>query len=322
MMMMQILQIMNTKNILGAVTILFIGLMSCQDPYIPTTLESEQEIVVEGYIESGDNANPTFVLVTRSIPFIGKVTPEKLASLFVKDATVIVNDGQKDVTLNRLCLSEIPLELRDQAYQLLGFNPDSVALDLCLYVDLLNSIDRKEGGKYDLRVTIGDKQLTATTTIPRFTGLDSFDFRPTPGVPIDTLSQLFCKIKDPENTIDYYRYFTATGGDGLIPPFTSVTNDLFFNGKDFEFPIARAQRRGQGGGFDPNAFGMFRRGDTITIKWCTLDKAHFDFWNTRDFAANNGGPFGSYTRIITNIKGGLGIWGGYAVAQYELIVPK
>ncbi|MBK7223573.1 MAG: DUF4249 family protein [Saprospiraceae bacterium] len=52
-----------------------------------------------------------------------------------------------------------------------------------------------------------------------------------------------------------------------------------------------------------------------------LDKVHFDFWKTRDFAANSGGPFSSYTRIKTNINGGLGIWGGYSVQNYRLYCP-
>lgn len=296
------------------------SLVSCEDPYFPEPDDNEQVLVVEGYIEAGENANPTFIMVTKSIPFLSEIKPDQFSELFVNDAIAIVNDGTKDVPLTKLCLNDIPPGLREEAYNLLGFDPDSVQIDLCIYVDLLDQIDRKEGGKYDLTVKVGEKILTATTTIPKFVGLTDFVFKPTPGIPSDTMSQLFCSVKDPANEANYYRYFTATGGNSYLAPFQSVTNDNFFNGQDFEFPIARAQRRGEG--FNPDTFGYFRKGDTIAIKSCNIDKAHFDFWNTHDFSNNSGGPFASYTRIQTNIKGGLGIWGGYSVGHYELVVPK
>jgi Domain of unknown function (DUF4249) len=313
-------QAMNKYLSLILGSIFLTSLISCEDPYFPEPDDTEQVIVVEGYIEAGENTNPTFVLVTKSIPFFSNIEADQFSKLFVNDAIVVVNDGIKDVPLTKLCLNDIPEPLREEALNLLGFDPDSVKIDLCLYVDLLDQIDRREGGKYDLSVKVGEKVLTATTTIPRFVGLHDFVFKPTPGIPSDTMSQLFTRIQDPADEANYYRYFTATGGEGYIAPFTSVTNDNFFNGKDFEFPIARAQRRGQG--FNPDTFGYFRKGDTIAIKSCNIDKAHFDFWNTHDFSNNSGGPFASYTRIQTNIKGGLGIWGGYAVGHYELVVPE
>jgi hypothetical protein len=296
-------------------------LISCQDVYVPTTQDLAQEYVVEGYVEAGKTNTPTFVMVTKSIPFLSEVAPSKFAELFVKDAVVTVKDGTKEVPLVRLCVDDLSPELKRQAYELLGLNPDSSTVNVCVYVDVLNQIDRKIGGKYDLTVKVGDKVMTATTTIPKFVGIYDFQFKPTPGIPIDTLAQMFCTIDDPAATIEHYRYFTATGGESFLAPFQSVTNDILFNGQKFEFPLSKAQRRGQGD-FDPQTFGMYRRGDTISIKWCTIDKEHFDFWNTRDFNASNGGPFSSYTRIVTNIKGGLGIWGGYASDTYDMVVPK
>ena len=34
----------------------------------------------------------------------------------------------------------------------------------------------------------------------------------------------------------------------------------------------------------------------------------------------NQGPFASYTRLQSNIVGGLGIWGGYSVSYYKRAV--
>jgi hypothetical protein len=298
-----------------------LGFSSCEEPYIPSTSEQEQEIVVEGYIEAGEGANPTFVILTKSIPFISTISADKFAELFVKGASVTVFDGDKTVQLTEVCLSQIPEDLRDEVFSVLGLNPDSAAVDICVYADLFSQIKREQGRSYDLKVQVEGKTLTATTTIPEFAGLFDFTFKEPPGVPRDTLAELRVKIKDPADKKNYYRYFTATNKDRrFIPPFGSVTDDALFDGMEFEFPLQKASRRGDGD-FDPDSFGLYRRTDSVFVKWCNIDKAHFDFWNTRDFSANRGGPFASYTRISSNIKGGLGIWGGYAIETYALYVP-
>jgi hypothetical protein len=294
-------------------------LMSCEENYIPETSVSQQEIVVEGYIEYGEGANPTYVLLTRSIPFISTIKSDQFTSFFVRKATVSVFDGVKNVNLTEVCLDQIPPELKKEVYAVLGLNPDSTSSNICVYADLFDQIKREPGRKYDLSVTVDGKVITATTTIPQYIPIYDFKWKEPPGKPRDTLAELNVKINDPKGIKNYYRYFTSTQGGPLIPPFGSVTDDAIFDGKEFEFPLQRAQRRGSG--FDPETFGLYKRGDSITVKWCTIDKAHFDFWNTRDFSANSGGPFAAYTRISTNINGGLGIWGGYAVGTYSMRVP-
>lgn len=306
------------KYILISLSILFFA--SCEEEYIPDTSISEQEIVVEGYIEVGEGANPTFIILTKSIPFITTIAADKFTELFIKGAEVSVFDGDKTVPLSEFCLSDVPDNLKEQVYAVLGLNPDSTAADICVYADIFGLIKKEYGRSYDLKIKTGDKILTATTTVPEFVELYNFKFNDPPGAPKDTLAELMVKINDPSGVKNYYRYFTATGKDRrLTPPFGSVTDDAIFDGRAFDFPLQKAQRRG--GDFDPETFGLYERGDSVFVKWCTIDKAHFDFWNTRDFAANSGGPFASYTRISTNIQGGLGIWGGYAVKTYNLYCP-
>lgn len=291
----------------------------CEEPYVPSTLESEQELVVEGFVEVGEGSNPVFVIVSRSIPFLSEVSPGKFTEIFVKGAQVSVFDGDKTVNLTQLCLNDLPEELRDALAQVLNVNPDSLQVDICIYADIFNQITRDYGRKYDLEVVAEGKTLTASTTIPFHVPLQNFTWMDPPGTPNDTLARLLVTIDDPAGIKNYYRYFTSVGDETLIAPFGSVTEDAFFDGKKFEFPLQKAERRG--GDFTPETFGLFKRGQTAVIKWCSIDKAHFDFWNTRDFAANSGGPFSTYTRITTNISGGLGIWGGYAISVDTLEVP-
>jgi Domain of unknown function (DUF4249) len=298
---------------------LSVSFLACEEEYIPDTNLQEQEIVVEGYVEVGSSSNPTFVILTKSIPFISTIEPDKFTELFLRGATVTVNDGDKTVILPEVCLSNLPENIKAQVYEVLGFSPDSSTVDICLYADIFQQLTKGYGRKYDLKVLIDDKEITATTTVPSFVPLDNLRWEDTPGIPSDTLAQLLVTIDDPVGVANFYRYQTATEGNGFLAPFNSVIDGEIFDGKKFDIPLQKAERRG--GDFDPNSFGLYLRGDTVTVKWSTIDKAHFDFWNTRDFSANSGGPFSSYTRIASNVKGGLGVWGGYATEQYKTVVP-
>jgi len=291
----------------------------CIEDYTPEPLDSNQEYVVEGFIEAGDDSAPAYVLITESIPFISTVDINSFNSLFVNDAIVTVEDGTNTVELTELCLDDLPPEIKAIAAEVLGFDPDSTSLNICAYVDILDQLDRKIGGKYDLSIEIGESEITATTTIPEFIPLTNLRWDQPPGVPSDTLARLWVTIDDNLDESNYYRYFTEENNEGFIAPVSSVTDDSFFDGADFEFPLNKAERRD--GDFDPNTFGFYTRGDTIRIKWMNIDQAHFDFWNTLEFSRNNSGPFSSFNRVSSNVDGALGIWGGYAVGFYEEVVP-
>jgi Domain of unknown function (DUF4249) len=301
--------------------LLLVGfLMSCETPYIPPTTEADQLYVVEGYIEEGEGSLPTYVLVTKSIPYLSTIGPDVFANIFVKNASVVVNDGDKNIQLTKLCLNDLPDELRKAALENLGLNPDSTVLDICLYVDILNQINKKQGGKYDLSITIEDQLLTATTTIPKHVPITKFRWDEPPGIPNDTFARLWVTIGDNLGVKDYYRYMTSDKNiNTLVAPPQSSNDDSFFDGKNFEFPLNKAEQRDSTSNFD--TFGLYMRGDSVAIKWMNIDAAHYGFWQTRDASANRGGPFSSYIRIKSNIKGGLGVWGGYSVSNYTLYCP-
>jgi hypothetical protein len=118
--------------------------------------------------------------------------------------------------------------------------------------------------------------------------------------------------------MNYYRYLVGINGGNLETGFSSVEEDLFFDGKTFEFQLFNPQTTR--GDVDPDVFGLYFVGDSVTVKWTNIDEAHFDFWNTLEFSNANQGPFASYTRLQSNIDGGLGIWGGYSVSYYHVKV--
>jgi hypothetical protein len=294
-------------------------LCGCTEEFIPDTQLEDQQYVVEGFIEAGEDAMPTYVLLTRSIPFLSTIDLNTFNSIFVNDALVTVFDGTDTVQLEEFCLNELPPEIRESAALALGFDPDSITLNICAYVDFLGLLDRREGGVYDLRIEVDNEVITARTTIPEYVPLFNLRWDDPPGEPSDTIARLWVTIDDPDNEANFYRYFTEQNNEGLIAPFSSVVNDQFFDGKEFEFPLTKAEPRD--GNFEANTFGWYFRGDSIRIKWMTLDEAHFEFWNTLEFSRNRAGPFSSYNRVTSNVDGALGIWGGYAVRYYEDLVP-
>ncbi len=302
--------------------LLFVAVLftSCEEEFIPDIVEAEPDIVVEGYIEAGENANPPFVILTRSVPFFSEINTDEFNNLFVRDAIVTITEGDNEYELTEFCLDELTPEQQAQAAELFGLNPDSLEANFCVYLDFSFSLMGEVGKTYDLKIEAEGKTLTSSTTIPQHVPIDSLFLVDAPGVPNDTLRQMNAFIDDPAGAPNYYRYFSGVNDGPILPGFNSIVDDAFFDGLYFEFVLPKSEVNDPNVDIDPNTFGLYTVGDTATIKWCTVDKAHFDFWNTLEFNAANQGPFSSYTRIESNINGGLGIWGGYSVSYYTRVV--
>jgi len=306
-------------RLVGLLSVIFL-LSSCETEFSPEPIENAEQIVVEGYIEAGENARPTYVILTKSLPFFDEISQEAFNNIFINDAEVKVFDGEEEYTLTELCISELTPDQMEIASEFLGVDATSEDVEFCVYIDLFGQITPEIGGRYDLTINTGGESLRATTTIPELVELDSLRFIPTPGEDVDTLAQLEAFIQDPEGVDNYYRYFTQINSEPMIGGVPSVTDDRLFDGQFFAFPIAKAERRDAE--FNTTTYGYYFVGDTLTMRWATLDKEHFDFWNTLEFNALNQGPFSSYTRVDSNIEGGIGIWGAYATKYYSLIVEK
>jgi len=292
--------------------------LSCEEEFIPDVPIEEPQLVVEGYIEGGDRALPPYVFLTRSIPFFQELDSTQFDNLFVSGAEVYVRESDREVQLAEVCFAELTPEQRELAQGFLGIDPDGVGLNFCVYLDPTFQIVGEVGKTYELEIRVEGKILTALTTITNPVPLDSLRFQQPPGDPSDTLRELEVLIRDPVDEANFYRYFTQTNSGPLQAPFGSVFDDALINGKEFRFPLPRAE--GPDADFDPETFGLYRLGDTILVKWCSIDETHFNFWNTLEFNQANQGPFSSYTLIDGNVEGGLGIWGGYAARYYNLIV--
>lgn len=300
--------------------VLILSFTACQESFEPDR-NADPQYVVEGYVEAGEGSERSFVILTQSLAFLDEVSAQDFNSMFVRDALVQVTTGSQTVAFTEICLFQIlqlPPDLIAEIELVLGFKIEDSIFDLCVYVDLEDKLERKVGNDYHLNISFDEEVLTATTTIPDFIPLTDFEFRPIPGEPIDSLRRLNCFIDDPVSEDNFYRYKTKINDKPILIPFFSVAHDAFFNGQRFEFPLDKAWEEGLDTDLALSLY--YTVGDSIEIKWHTLDEAHFDFWNTLEFNRANQGPLSSYTRIAGNVNGALGIWGGYAVGNYKLLV--
>ncbi len=310
---------MKIRQVIIAI-IFSIAFFSCETEFIPEGIPFEEQIVVEGYIEAGEQATPPYVILTRNQAFFSEFNSNDFENLFVHDAEITVTDGEQTVDLTEICLSELDPSQQALLSEFLGLEPDSVGIDICVYTDLSFSMQGQIGKRYDLFVDVEETTITASTTIPSHVPLDSLVFSPIPDPDNDTLQTLSAFLSDPPGIPNFYRYFSKVNNEAMLPGLQSVGDDALIDGEAFEFPLPRAQSRTEE--FDPDTYGFFTEGDTVTIKWCNIDEEHFNFWNTLEFNAANQGPFSSYTVIDSNIEGGLGIWGGYSHSFYTIIVPE
>ena len=304
-------------------------LFSCEEEYIPQDVFDKPEISVEGYIEYGDSALPPYVILTKSFPYTSTLSPEALNELFIHDAIVKVSDGTVEVQLTEICLNDVlsfDSTLANMIANSIGLGGVNLGtLNYCVYVDIgrflgSSNLVPEIGKAYYLTVINGADTVRATTTIPPLIPLDSVFYVNHPDFPVnDSLVEMRAKLRDFPNRADFYRIFTKRNGEPMFALLGgSVTDDKIFDGREFEFPIQRGQP--QTADFDVNSFGYFWRGDTVTIRSANIDFEHFRFWQTLEYNVGTQGPFTTYVRIESNIKGGLGIWGGLSFGNYTLIV--
>lgn len=264
----------------------------------------EPQLVVEGKIENG---NYPMVILTHSLNYFSQIDPEVLSKAFVHNATVTISDGNNLMTL------------REQVI-------DSGNIKFYVYGPDFTSVNTRFIGKvpgtYTLRINADNKAYESVTTIPlRGMKLDSLWWTL---VQVDdsTKARLWVQITDAPEFGNYGRYFTKRNSEPFLPGRTSVLDDQLVNGTTFEIPVDAGIDKNKKQDQTSDAF--FELGDTVTLKFCNIDKATWDFWRTLDFAFNsNGNPFSSPTKILGNVSGGaLGYWGGYTVAYKTIIITR
>ncbi|MBX7180666.1 MAG: DUF4249 domain-containing protein [Bacteroidia bacterium] len=278
--------------------------------------DAENKIVVEGWIE---NDQYPVVKLSRSAGFFDPVPTLAdtigflnyiLNDLVVQNATVIVSDGIISDTL-------VP------TLDIINFSKE-YRLPL---VYLGHTIKGEVGKTYTLKVMVEGKTLTSSTRIPELIYMDTLYWKP--DISDDGVGFPWTKFQDPDTLGNAYRIFTRRGGydEPYVAPIGNEFDDYFVNGTAFDFPFNRGSQLSDDtlqNDAEDRIRGKYLKGDTMDIKFCTMDKASYDFWRTFSISRqSNGSPFAAPINLKSNIsgKGGIGIWSGYgatfkkAVAQ-------
>ncbi|HYC87308.1 MAG TPA: DUF4249 domain-containing protein [Chryseosolibacter sp.] len=254
----------------------------------------QPKLVVDGWIEQG---NFPKVILTSSMSYFDALDSATVRKLVVTTAKVTVSDG---------FINEVLTLKKDESY-------------FPQYIYTGTEIKGEVGKSYTLTIEYKGERYSASTTIPPIAELAKLWFETIPGK--DSLGYIYGEFTDDPATDNYYRVFTQRENKDTryIPVYLSAIGDQSFNGETFTFSLLRG----------PDSFTnvqddlYFEKGDTIKVKFCTMDKSHFDFWRTLErelYVVGN--PFASSgNEILSNVdnKNALGVWGGYGVKYYRVI---
>lgn len=287
----------------------------CEEEVKITLPEGSEQLVVEGFIEPD---MPPVVILTRTMPYFSKTDLNTLSEIYVSGANITVSDGSKTVKLFELNFKNLPDSVADFLSAFLQVQAEDLKkLNLVLYTTI--SMFGETGKSYTLKVVKDSLQLEAVTSIPKLVIPDSFWIMPHPDPKNDSLKQINMLLTDIKGEKNYYRYFTSVDGGTFFPNrFRSVFDDKLVDGQKIVVPVIRGESRTSE--FNPLTYGFYKIGDTVTIKLCTIDFDHYNFWSTFENSVSSGGPYAVPVQIKSNVKGGLGIWGGYGAVYRQVVV--
>ncbi len=279
-------------------------LTSCEKDIDVDLPAYQSKIVIEGSIESGE---PAMVFITRSTDYFQKYDMETITNMFVTDAVVTVTNQSGIVDSLRFMM--------DPAQPMPVFYKGSTVLG-------------ETGGTYKLKVVVGGKEYLSTTTILPAIPLDSMNF-----VEQDESNHagiVRASFTDPAGVHNYYRIFTKVLGtdDIFLPVWGGASfDDRLIDGIHTFGDIYRGDKSNLIQNDTLSSEQMlnshyFLPGDTVVVKWCSIDYSSYQFWYSADVEIYSGGnPFTSPAPIISNIPNALGVWCGYGTCLDTIVIP-
>lgn len=284
----------NRAYVIVTISLTLLICFSCSDSLDIDIPVHESQVVVEGWIESGEVPR---ILLTRSAPYFSVVDSHNIRDYIVSTATVTI--------------------MTDSIVDFCIFKPSSRYFPPYYYLG--NQTIGKVGNTYILEVFADNKKINAFTTIPKPVSIDSAWFELNEGS--DSLGSIWIRFHDPAGEENYYRTLTQRKGKDADyqPTLTTAFRDDYFDGQEITLSLYKGK-----GILDPLEEKYFRLGDTIDLKFCTMDERSYEFWNAYQVEIiNSANPFAtSNAKIKSNIVGGYGIWGGYGVKKYRIIAKK
>lgn len=284
--------------------LLFLGLMSCEKDIDFKLNEAESVLVVNGEIEQ--NKEPRITL-TKSYGYFSELSADMLLNSFVRNAEVTLSNGTLTHRLKEYQVNLAP------GISVFYYGIDSSNLSTAFLGELNKS--------YTLKIQADGKSYEAITTIPDLDWTpDSVYFTPQPQNSDTNARIMFIKATEPAGLGNYLRYFTKLNEQPFYPPFNSVFSDEIIDGTTYTVQADIGFDRNTT--FEPGK-ALINKGDTITLKFCNIDRKSYTFWNTWEFASQSlGNPFSQPSKVIGNVSNGaLGVFCGYAAWYNTYIIP-
>ena len=300
--------------------------LSCTKEIDINLPNSGSQLIINGNIESGE---PAKILLSRSLPYFDPLNINNVFGSFVYDA-------------------EIKITSSDGESEFLTPTPIFGVADTWYYNYIGSDILGQENVSYTLEVAKGDTLLYATTTIPKLAPITRDSLRFLYRVDDSSYCYLLGHLKDPDELGNCYRIFSKTksiwgSSFDMAPPINGYDdfyismleqdgnfNDEYVNGWEFSFPTYKGrgfwQEWGQQelnneeevDGSSGATTGFWNVGDTVILKWSSVDRSSWDFWYSLAFN-NPAGPFGAPSDAKSNVDGGLGVFGGTSSQKIKLI---
>jgi len=299
----------NGSKLIGILCFVFLlSFAACEKEVHINLGSAASAVVIQGQIETGQ---PPFVVVTSTISFFSNIDLGTLEKSFIHGVNIKVSDGTKSIILREYALDTG----NNNKYYV--YSLDTANLGANFMLGQVNKV-------YSLTVTYNGQTYNAVTTIPNPKGVDTMWFAPPENTDSKTPAnamQLFVNYTDPDTPGNYVRYFTQRNGGQFFP--VGIFSDEVVNGK-------RVNNLGLFAGYDEgenvngDSLRYFYPGDSVTLKWCEIDKAVYSFWNSYQFAQSDvGNPFATPINLVSNISNGaLGVWAGYGSSITSKTVPR
>ena len=280
-----------------------ISFYSCEKNIDFNLQESEPVLTVDAQVENG---MAPLVVLTKSFSYYQKIDAPLLANSFVRNAEVTMSNGTLTHRLKEYSFTIAP-----------GFSGYYYSIDSS---NLATAFVGQLNKSYTLKIVADGKQYDAVTDIPANVNYpDSVWFKTAPQNPDTNKRVMYIRATDPAGRGNYVRYFTQKNKEVFLPG-ENVFDDQVIDGSTYEIQLPQGINRNN----PPKADSSFyKRGDTVRLKFCAINKASYTFWNTWEFAYQSiGNPFAQPNKVIGNISNGaLGIFIGYA-AGYRTVTAQ
>lgn len=275
---------------------------SCEKDVDFQLQDVEPRLVVDAQIENGQYP---FAVLTKSMDYFSQISPQQLAALFVHGADITISNGTLTHRLKEYSIQLAP-----------GITGYFYTIDSA---NMATAFKGERLKNYTLKIISEGKEYASSVSIPGYTAkLDSMWVRQAPDNPDPKKRVVYIRSTDPPGRGDYMRYFTKINSQPFYAPPNSVWDDQVVDGKTFNVTLQLGYDKNNPIKADSN---FAKKGDTITIRFCNIDKSVYTFWSTWEFSQQAiGNPFSQPNKVISNISNGaLGVFSGYG-ATYKTII--